>query len=77
VEAGSRLRGALGHERIVETALADVFAVVHVHAQPVSQSVGHEEVHGARGDSVVGRTFEHAHADEPTADALSVRSFVR
>ena len=27
--------------------------------------MGHEEVHGARGDSVVGRTFEQPHADEP------------
>ena len=65
VDAGSRLGGPFGDRTVVERPLAHRLAVVHVHAQSVAQSVGHEHRHGSCGHGVGGRAFQQAQSDKP------------
>lgn len=48
----------------IEATFPDGFAVVHVQAHAVSQSVRHEEGHGAGSDGIFRRAAHQAQRDE-------------
>ena len=64
VDAGGRTCRARGDRGEVERPLAHCLAVVDVHAEPVSESVGHEHRHGPGLHGIGGRTPEQADGDE-------------